>query len=562
MYYSRWFITLITMLALLASIRLAPGEASGPQSAQALSADMAVSLARCTYHVYVPLVLRDFDGSSSGTGTLAGFTPPDVDFNGDGYADVAIGVPREDVFYNSADRTDAGAVSVLYGTGWGLHATGNQILTQDDISSAIPEAQDFFGQALAAADFDGNGCTDLAVGVPNESIYISSDIDDAGAVYVFYGTPTADGLDTSTVQTWYQGSGGIQDSVEEFDTFGSALGAGDFDSDGYADLAIGVPFEEIDGNSAAGAVHVLYGSSTGLTAAGSQFFDQSEVGGLSDLEAVDLFGSAFAVGDYDGDGYQDLAIGVPGEDDETSGATDAGAVWVVFGSSTGLSTGDLDALLSGVQDEHLGSSLAAGDFDADGYTDLAAGAPNNGDQATNGGRVLIHYGASAGLVDLDTMDQGGNAAQDEYFGASLTAGDFDANGAADLVVGIPGESSLVSSAGEVWVLYGVPGATLPSQYDFLITQNDLDGDGVEANDEFGSALTTGDYDSDGAADLIVGSPGESLESSGYHQAGRIHEIHGASGGGLTLTGNLFWTQDSFGVVDVAEDNDFFGEPLR
>jgi hypothetical protein len=520
-----------------------------------------VSVGRCTYNVYIPLALRNFDGSTGGTGTLAGFTPPDADFNGDGYADVAIGVPREDVFYNGSDRTDAGAVNILYGTENGLSVTGYQILTQDHFPGAFPEAQDSFGQALAAADFDGNGCTDLAVGVPNESIYLDSDIDDAGAVYVFYGTPTADGLDTTNVQTWYQGSSGIQDSVEAFDTFGSALGAGDFDSDGYADLAIGVPFEEIDGNNAAGAVHVLYGSTTGLTAAGSQFFDQSEVGGLNDLEAVDLFGSAFAAGDYDGDGYQDLAIGVPGEDDEQSGATDAGAVWVVFGSSAGLSSGDLDALYSAVQDEHLGSSLAAGDFDANGYTDLAVGAPNNSDQATNGGRVLIHYGASQGLVDLDTLDKGGEAAQDEYFGASLTVGDFDANGAADLVIGIPGESSIESSAGSVWVLYGVPGATLPSQWDFVITQGDLNGDGAEADDEFGSALTTGDYNGDGAADLIVGSPRESL-ASGEHQAGGVHEIYGFPGGGLTLTGNVFWTQNSIGIGVISEDNDFFGDPLR
>jgi hypothetical protein len=541
---------------LVASLGWGSGQWGGAAPAHA-----QVSVGRCTYYAYIPLALRNYDGSSGGSGTSvpSGFTPPDADFNGDGYADLAIGVPREDVFYNSADRTDAGAVNILYGTGNGLFTTDDQILTQNDISNAIPEAQDFFGQALAAADFDGNGCTDLAVGVPNESIYLGSDIDDAGAVYVFYGTPAANGLDTSTVQTWYQGSSGIQDSVEAYDFFGDALGAGDFNNDGYGDLVIGVPFEEIDGNDAAGAVHVLYGSATGLTATGSQLFDQSDLG--DSVEAADLFGSAFAAGDFDGDGYQDLGIGVPGEDYEPSNATDSGALYVLFGSSTGLSVGGFNARYSAIQDEHAGSSLAAGDFDADGYTDLAEGAPNYSDQATNGGRVVIHHGSNQGLSGADSLDQGDEAAQDEFFGASLTVGDFDANGTADLVIGVPGESSVESSAGSVWVLYGVAGSGLPSTWDFVITQGDLSGDGVEANDEFGSALTTGDYDGDGAADLIVGSPRESLVS-GEHQAGGVHEIYGFAGGGLTLTGNVFWTQDSPDVDGNAESNDFFGDPLR
>jgi hypothetical protein len=102
---------------------------------------------------------------------------------------------------------------------------------------------------------------------------------------------------------------------------------------------------------------------------------------------------------------------------------------------------------------------------------------------------------------------------------------------------------------------------LPSTWDFVITQGDLNGDGAEADDEFGSALTTGDYDGDGAADLTVGAPRESL-ASGEHQAGGVHEIYGFTGGGLTLTGNVFWTQDSTDVDGNAESNDFFGDPLR
>ena len=550
MYRRRFLSVLIIAFMLAASVGFGPGEWGGVTSARA-----QVSASRCTYHVFVPLALRNFDGSS-GAGTPTGFTPPDADFNGDGYADLAIGVPREGVFYDGAVRTDAGAVNILYGTGNGLDATGDQIFTQNDISNAIPEAQDVFGQALAAADFDGNGCTDLAVGVPSESIGTT---DDAGAVYVFYGTPFVDGLDTFYVQTWYQGSSDILDSVEAYDSFGEALGAGDFDSDGYADLVIGVPFEEVGGYSAAGAFHVLYGSPSGLSGTADQFFSQSNVG--NDLEAGDLFGSAFTAGDFDGDGYQDLAVGVPGETHELSSSTDAGAIYVLFGSSTGLLASNYFSSQSSIANEHFGSSLAAGDFDADGYTDLVVGAPDNSDEASSAGQVSFYYGADFGLTYSGTLDQGTEAAADEYFGQSLSAGDFNADGAADLVIGVPGESSIASSAGSIWVLHGEIGSGLPSTWDFVITQGSLTGDGAEADDEFGSALTTGDYNGDGAADLIVGVPRESL-SSGEHQAGGVHEIYGFAGGGLTLMGDVFWTQDSADVDGNAETNDFFGAPLR
>jgi hypothetical protein len=87
--------------------------------------------------------------------------------------------------------------------------------------------------------------------------------------------------------------------------------AADFDNDGVADLAIGVPGEAIGGaeNEIAGAVNVLYGTGGGLSGTGSQLFDQ--VG--SAVEQLDTFGSALAAGDFNRDGFTDLAAGAPGE---------------------------------------------------------------------------------------------------------------------------------------------------------------------------------------------------------------------------------------------------------
>ncbi len=108
-------------------------------------------------------------------------TPPTSDFNGDGFADRAIGVPLEDV--GSAD--DAGAVNVLYGSGGGLADAGNQVRTQDDLGGEAAETGDQFGAALTTGDFDGDGFADLAVGAPREDLGSAAD---AGTVSVLYGS--------------------------------------------------------------------------------------------------------------------------------------------------------------------------------------------------------------------------------------------------------------------------------------------------------------------------------------------------------------------------------------
>ena len=115
----------------------------------------------------------------------------------------------------------------------------------------------------------------------------------------------------------------------------AAAARADFNGDGIGDLAVGVPFEDVDGNLDAGAVNVLYGSATGLTASGDQFWTQNSTGVLDDAEAGDAFGSSLANGDFNNDGFSDLAIGVPSED-VAGPVANAGAVSVLYGSATGL----------------------------------------------------------------------------------------------------------------------------------------------------------------------------------------------------------------------------------
>ena len=137
-------------------------------------------------------------------------------------------------------------------------------------------------------DYNGDGFADLAIGINGRTVngHVS-----AGAVLVLYGS--SHGLTAAHSQTWTQNSPGIGDSAAAGEDFGTGLASGDFDGDGFGDLAIGVPEEVVGGFHQAGIVHILYGSPHGLTATGSQILRDSSTGGDTDL-SVERFGASLA----------------------------------------------------------------------------------------------------------------------------------------------------------------------------------------------------------------------------------------------------------------------------
>jgi len=217
---------------------------------------------------------------------LFGFSATAADVNGDRLDDVAVGVESEGV----GSVADAGAVNVLFGSRTGRTATGNQFINEDspDVPSSA-EAQDFFGVAVVGADLDGDGFADLAVGAHREDL---DGFADAGGVFVLYGSP--DGLATAGSELWHQDSPDVKDQDESYDLFGYALAAGNFGSGPEADLAVGVVLEDVSNTADGGAVNLLFGSPSGLTAAGNQYWNQSISGVADGAERGDEFGYAIA----------------------------------------------------------------------------------------------------------------------------------------------------------------------------------------------------------------------------------------------------------------------------
>ena len=378
------------------------------------------------------------------------------DFDGDGVSDLAVGVPYEGI----GGAEDAGAVNVLYGfAGVGLSSAFDQLFHQDsDEVKGVAEANDFFGFALAAADFNGDGRDDLAIGVPGEAL---GSLEDAGAVNVIYGT--TNGLDPAFFDQLFDLNDVPGAAAQEQSVFGWSLTAGDFNGDGFSDLAVGVPFWDLNPQTIiSGATAVFYGGAAGLgSGQTSQLWHQDS--GLDGVaETGDLFGETLASGDVNGDQIDDLVIAAPGE-----GLNDGseGVVHIVFGNSVGL-TGAGDQLLfapaADLHDQDFGDALAVADFDGDGYDDLAVSDPWDGvDGLADAGSVLVYLGGAGGLssaIQLWSQNspgvQGG-AEVDDQFGGALTAADFDQDGRADLAIGVSRESfGAWENAGVVHILRG------------------------------------------------------------------------------------------------------------
>ena len=530
---------------------------------------------------------------------------PDVDFNGDGYGDLAVGVPNESI----NGKANAGSVNVVYGSASGISATAtpDQRFFQDLAGiEGVSKLDDKLGTDVATADFNGDGYSDLAAGAPGDDYGLPA----TGSVNVIYGS--SGGLSATGPlpdQIWTGSSAGLNDIVLAdcsppaipdlpIQGFGKALAAGDFNGDGYDDLAI-VANDDIcfTGQGSVGtfwirgSLHIIYGSASGLAITPS-LDNQHTIGHQI------TFYSTLETGDFNNDGRDDLAAGDPGDFCCSGAAGSQGGRVSIFHGGAGGFAEDASGRMTTSQNlkqgianiegvsasgEAFGSAFASGDFNGDAYGDLAIGDPNEG---FAGGAVNVIYGSASGLsativlsdqlFTQDSPNVEGTSETWDRFGTALAAGDFNGDGKDDLAVGSPDEDvGPIVDAGSSNVIYGSapaglsPTAVLP---DRVLDQNSANVEGTsEATDAYSSsgtgsggfaaAITAGDYNNDGRDDLAIGVPGEDVGV--VVDAGSSNVIYG-SASGISATAVLLdrvLDQNSIDVEDSCETGDRFGHAL-
>ncbi|MGW7378706.1 FG-GAP-like repeat-containing protein [Streptomyces sp. NPDC054794] len=385
--------------------------------------------------------------------------------------------------------------------------------------------------------------------------------------------------------------------------------SGDFNGDGYRDVAIGAMNADVGSVPSAGAVVVLYGSASGVSSAKKTVITQNSAGIPGTAETGDSFGSSLATGDLNGDRYADLVVGAQYEG--IGGREGIGNVTVVWGGASGLSGGANlpEPPLSSLSTwGGYSSGVATGDFDGDGKTDVTVtgqshthlyrgpfsrtGAPLGhygvgelgstyevaaGD-LTGDGRAERVYpyavdGDAGGAIAYFRHDPGGaDHPETDYAlvnlpkadGQIATVADVNGDKYGDLVLGDYQDPHAgrtgAHKGGQIAVWYGGPNGPDPEQTPTVIHQDTAGVPGTgETDDLFGSAIGAGDVNGDGYADVAVGAWGEDLGT--VKDAGSVTLLFG-SASGLTGKGAKSYSQDTAGVPGSSETRDAFGMTVR
>ncbi|MER8005123.1 FG-GAP-like repeat-containing protein [Streptomyces sp. NPDC094149] len=384
--------------------------------------------------------------------------------------------------------------------------------------------------------------------------------------------------------------------------------AADFNGDGYRDTAVGAPCATVGTVSCAGAVVVLYGSSSGVSATRKTVITQNSTGVPGTAEELDRFGGGLATGDLDADGYADLIVGTPNEG--IGDRAGVGSATVIWGSKSGLSSGASLPSPSGLSEwGGYSGSIATGDFNGDGKTDVTitgqsrtglyrgpfarTGQPAilsavdevgstdeviagniDGDRAAERAYPYTQESDEAGIIEyIDYDPEGWESHPDsDYATTALPAadghqgavGDINGDGYGDLVLGDHqdprADKTSGHKGGQISVWYGGPNGPDPAQTPTVVHQDTtgVPGSG-EADDLFGSALAVGDINGDTYADVAVGAFGE--DNGTAKDSGSVTILFG-SATGLKTSNAKSYTQNTTGVPGTSETGDAFGVTVR
>jgi hypothetical protein len=450
-----------------------------------------------------------YHGSAAGLATTAAWTAESDqinayfgvhvatagDVNGDGYSDVIVGATG----YTNGQVGEGRALAYL-GSSAGLTAAAAWTAEGD-------QADAVFGASVATAgDVNGDGCSDVIVGA---YLYDNGELDE-GRAFAYYGGTA--GLASSP--SWFTSGGQVGAGWGW-----SAATAGDVNGDGYSDvIAVATAYD--NGQVDEGKAWVYHGSLNGTSSFPAWSAETNQVSaGIA---------AAASAGDVNGDGYSDVILGSSQFD---GGQSDEGRTFLYLGSPAGLGAFAVWTSEPDQAGAWFGYAAAsAGDVNGDGYADVIVGAPYYDNGQTSEGRAWLYLGSAGGLGGPAWAIEGDQ--EGAVLGISAgTAGDVNADGFSDVLLGLSQYDHGQSNEGVVWVFHG-SGNGLGSTPSRII-----EADQAEAS--FGTrAATAGDVNGDGYSDVIVSAIGF---DGGQEDEGRAYVYHGGAGGLAALPA---WTTES------------------
>lgn len=480
------------------------------------------------------------------------------DVNGDGFEDVIIGAYEQNDDVEPFVDMNSGAVYVLFGksSGFSMPPDVNDLQPDEGFRILGTDRSDTGTAVSGGGDINGDGFDDLVVAAPNYSMGAINDNPIASS-YVIFGKANNTDVQISSIDAGASDSVGFRLTGFEstnFNTRDSISTGGDINGDGYDDVVFGAPKTRVDGVYGVGAAYVVFGKSSGFSN-----LDITDINGTNGFSFTDsargysstaaYVGAAVSLrGDVNGDGFDDLIVGAPGQNKYRASAEYDGEAYVVFGRSSFSSTPTVQAstlngsngfVATGLvgQQARTGFSVSSGgDVNGDGIDDFVIGAPGDGyGYGSANGRAYVVFGktnlASGGTIALESLSGSNgfvlNGETADLAGSSVSiTGDINGDGFDDIAIGAPSVDQDVPSPpptnGKAYVVFGATSINVPSSLGALDGVNGFSLSGSTDNYAGRTVAIGGDLNGDGFDELLVGEPGA--------PSGKVYFLYGTDFG--------------------------------